>query len=133
MNERMMRCDGGVHCAQLLAAFDAGKDADSRSSSPLDTDIWLVWKYEGDATLYDMLEKRDFPYNMETLLLARELRLPKVGGHCGVVLAVKHAREAGVPVQLGGRAVGQGAQATKCGGGDLWAVQASKITGDPAA
>jgi hypothetical protein len=28
-------------------------------------------------TLYDMMTKREFPYNVEPILLGRELRLPK--------------------------------------------------------
>eukprot|EP00798_Chlamydomonas_sp_ICE-L_P022287 gene22287-29365_t len=76
MNERMMRVDGAEHCAELVAAFDQ-RDGAGPGTSPLDSDIWLVWKFEGDNTLNDVMEKRDFPYNMETILLGRELNLPK--------------------------------------------------------
>jgi serine/threonine protein kinase len=36
-----------------------------------------VWQYEGDYTLYDLMQKKDFPYNLEPLLLGRELDMPK--------------------------------------------------------
>lgn len=36
-----------------------------------------VWQYEGDYTLWDLMQKKDFPYNMEPLLLGGELDLPK--------------------------------------------------------
>ena len=36
-----------------------------------------VWQYEGDYTLWDLMQKKEFPYNMEPLLLGGELDLPK--------------------------------------------------------
>lgn len=30
--------------------------------------LWLVWRYEGDFTLFDLLQKRDWPYNAEALM-----------------------------------------------------------------
>ena len=33
--------------------------------------MWLVWRYEGDFTLADMMAKREFPYNLEQMLLGR--------------------------------------------------------------
>lgn len=39
--------------------------------------MWLVWMDEGENTLYDLMTKRDFPYNLEPILLERELRLPR--------------------------------------------------------
>ena len=36
-----------------------------------------VWQYEGNDTLWDMLQKRDFPYNLEPLLLGRTLDIAK--------------------------------------------------------
>jgi serine/threonine protein kinase len=73
MNERMMRL-GGNHVAEFITALD---DPAPSVASPLGNAIWLVWKYEGDSTLYSMMEKKDFPYNLEALLFTRELRLPK--------------------------------------------------------
>lgn len=39
--------------------------------------LWLVWQYEGDYTLYDLMQKKDWPYNLEPLLFGRELNIPK--------------------------------------------------------
>ena len=36
-----------------------------------------MWQYEGNDTLWDMLQKRDFPYNLEPLLLGRTLDIAK--------------------------------------------------------
>jgi serine/threonine protein kinase len=37
--------------------------------------VWLVWRDEGEATLWDCMRGRDFPFNLEPLLLERPLRL----------------------------------------------------------
>ena len=42
-----------------------------------DPPLWLVWKYEGDYTLYDLLQQKEFPYNMEQYLFGRDLSIPK--------------------------------------------------------
>jgi len=77
MNERLMRI-GGKHCAEFVTAFEDTMLSPKAGVSPLDNDIWLVWKYEGNNTLFDLMEKKnEFPYNMETLLFGRELKLPK--------------------------------------------------------
>ena len=39
--------------------------------------LWLVWQYEGDFTLYDLMQKKEWPYNLEPLLFGRELDLPR--------------------------------------------------------
>lgn len=80
MNERMARLPG-KHCAEFVTAFD-GSDPNAPVKpgkiAPADQgDVWLVWKYEGDSTLANAMESRDFPYNLEETLLGRELRLPK--------------------------------------------------------
>lgn len=36
-----------------------------------------MWQYEGDYTLYDLMQKKDWPYNLEPFLFGRELNLPK--------------------------------------------------------
>lgn len=36
-----------------------------------------MWQYEGDFTLYDLMQKKEWPYNLEPLLFGRELNLPK--------------------------------------------------------
>lgn len=69
---------GGQHCAEFVTAFEDSSLSPNAGISPLDNDIWLVWKYEGNNTLFDLMEKRnEFPYNMETLLFGRDLKLPK--------------------------------------------------------
>jgi hypothetical protein len=45
--------------------------------APVQEPLWLVWQYEGDFTLYDLMQKKDWPYNLEPLLLGRELDLPR--------------------------------------------------------
>lgn len=42
-----------------------------------DPPLWLVWKYEGDNTLYDLMVQKEFPYNLEKYLFGNELSLPK--------------------------------------------------------
>ncbi|GLI62557.1 hypothetical protein VaNZ11_005225 [Volvox africanus] len=93
MNERMSRVSGS-HCAEFVTAFDealnvplpegAGGRAAGAPAPPtwsggvLDSGaIWLVWYYEGDNTLMSLMEKREFPYNLEPLLFGRELRAPR--------------------------------------------------------
>lgn len=81
MNERMMR--HSPRCAaEFLGAFldapPAGAVGPAGAAVGLGgSSVWLVWRDEGENTLYDMMTKRDFPYNVERLLLGRELRLPK--------------------------------------------------------
>ena len=36
-----------------------------------------MWQDEGNDTLWDVLQKRDFPYNLEPLLLGRTLDIAK--------------------------------------------------------
>lgn len=35
--------------------------------------LWLVWRYEGDYTLFDLLQKRDWPYNAEALMRGKSV------------------------------------------------------------
>ena len=53
MNERLMRV-APRSFAEFLYAFeeDNGKQADL---------LWLVWRYEGDYTLFDLLQVSCFP------------------------------------------------------------------------
>jgi len=57
----------------LMYSGDA-KGVDYHTADP---PLWLVWKYEGDYTLYDLLQQKDFPYNLEPYLLGRPLSIPK--------------------------------------------------------
>jgi len=60
MNERLMRCAPN-NFAEFLTAFE---EPDPKKGDML----WLVWRYEGDFTLFDLLQKRDWPYNAEALM-----------------------------------------------------------------
>lgn len=73
MNERLMRAAPGCF-AEFLTAFEA-EEKTSKGKAP--EPLWLVWQYEGDYTLFDLMQKKDFPYNMEPLLLGQELDMPK--------------------------------------------------------
>ena len=60
--------------AEFITAFEAEETASkNRGPEPL----WLIWQYEGDYTLFDLMQKKDFPYNLEQPLLGRELDMPK--------------------------------------------------------
>ncbi|KAK9909952.1 hypothetical protein WJX75_009980 [Coccomyxa subellipsoidea] len=72
MNERLMRAAPSCF-ARFITAFDDGNRQNTGKPEPL----WLVWQYEGDFTLYDLMQKKDWPYNLEPVLFGRELNLPK--------------------------------------------------------
>eukprot|EP00803_Ostreobium_quekettii_P001794 evm.model.scf_816.3 EVM.evm.TU.scf_816.3 scf_816:24362-31618(-) len=69
MNERVMRVPGR-HCAEFITAFE---DKAGGREDPL----WIVWKYEGDYTLWDLMQKKDFPYNLEPYLFKGPLNMPE--------------------------------------------------------
>ncbi|EFN52381.1 hypothetical protein CHLNCDRAFT_26777 [Chlorella variabilis] len=69
MNERMMRVSP-QSAARFITAFSDGRGAVGDST-------WLVWEYEGDYTLADLMQKKEFPYNLEQSLFGRELNIPK--------------------------------------------------------
>ncbi|CAI0458971.1 unnamed protein product [Linum tenue] len=48
-----------------------------RSSSKKGSEYWLLWRFEGEATLYDLMKSKEFPYNVETLILGKVQDLPK--------------------------------------------------------
>jgi hypothetical protein len=67
MNERLTRA-----CPQACAAFlTAYPDGPARIGTPL----VLVWKFEGKLSLFDALQARNFPLNIEEELLGRQLRV----------------------------------------------------------
>jgi len=37
------------------------------SSKKSAAEYWLIWRFEGDATLADLVQSREFPYNVGTL------------------------------------------------------------------
>ncbi|KAL9324977.1 hypothetical protein ACSQ67_005622 [Phaseolus vulgaris] len=70
MNERVRRA-----CASSCADFVYGfLESSSKKSA---AEYWLIWRFEGDATLADLVQSREFPYNVETLILGEVQDLPK--------------------------------------------------------
>ena len=73
MNERLMRAAPGCF-AEFLTAFEA-EETTSKNKGP--EPLWLIWQYVGAYKLWDLMQKKDFPYNLEQALLGRELDMPK--------------------------------------------------------
>ncbi|KAK9276602.1 hypothetical protein L1049_006137 [Liquidambar formosana] len=69
MNERVRRA-----CANSCADFVYGF---LESSSKKGAEYWLIWRFEGEATLADLMLSKEFPYNVETLILGEVQDLPK--------------------------------------------------------
>ena len=59
-----------------LAAPEQQAQPDLRQGNPQAPGV-QVWQYEGNDTLWDVMQKRDFPYNLEPLLLGRTLDIAK--------------------------------------------------------
>jgi serine/threonine protein kinase len=60
MNSRLqIACPGA--CADFVSAFEGPpvKKGDDEPS------LWLVWKYEGKSTLFELMKDKNFPYNVE--------------------------------------------------------------------
>ncbi|PKI60504.1 hypothetical protein CRG98_019158 [Punica granatum] len=69
MNERVRRA-----CASSCADFIYGF---LESSSKKGGEYWLIWRFEGESTLYDLMQSKEFPYNVETMILGEVQALPK--------------------------------------------------------
>ncbi|KAM3202611.1 serine/threonine-protein kinase STN7, chloroplastic [Capsicum annuum] len=69
MNERVRRACANS-CADFLYGF-------LESSSKKGAEYWLLWRFEGEATLADLMQSREFPYNVEALILQDIQDLPK--------------------------------------------------------
>ncbi|KAE8716061.1 Serine/threonine-protein kinase STN7 [Hibiscus syriacus] len=69
MNERVRRACANS-CADFLYGFLEG-------SSKKGGEYWLVWRFEGKATLSDLMQSKEFPYNVETMILGEVQNLPK--------------------------------------------------------
>lgn len=67
MNERLARA-APTSCATFLTAYP---DGPPRVGTPLA----LVWKFEGQNSLNDVMQARDFPINVETEVMGREVRI----------------------------------------------------------
>ncbi|XP_078445621.1 serine/Threonine kinase domain protein [Wolffia australiana] len=64
MNERVRRACAGS-CPDFVYGFlesSKGKSGD---------EYWLIWQYEGESTLADLLSSKEFPYNVETMILGQ--------------------------------------------------------------
>lgn len=68
MNERIMRASPQV-AARFITGFP-----DSVNPKPGDP-LWLMWEYEGDSTLAELMKSRNFPENMEEILFNKPLKL----------------------------------------------------------
>ncbi|XP_059312050.1 serine/threonine-protein kinase STN7, chloroplastic isoform X2 [Lycium ferocissimum] len=71
MNERVRRACANS-CADFLYGF-----LEKSTSSKKEAEYWLLWRFEGEATLADLMQSRDFPYNVEALILGEVQDLPK--------------------------------------------------------
>lgn len=40
----------------------------SQTSAKKGSEYWLVWKFEGESTLADLVQSKEFPYNVGTFL-----------------------------------------------------------------
>ncbi|KAL3501657.1 hypothetical protein ACH5RR_036106 [Cinchona calisaya] len=69
MNERVRRA-----CASSCADFVYGF---LESSSKKRVEYWLIWRFEGEATLADLMQSKEFPYNVEAMILGEVGNLPK--------------------------------------------------------
>ncbi|KAM1741082.1 hypothetical protein FF1_011229 [Malus domestica] len=70
MNERVRRACANS-CADFLYGF---LESSSAKKGP---EYWLIWRFEGAATLYDLMQSKEFPYNVETMILGKVQDLPK--------------------------------------------------------
>ncbi|XP_062111198.1 serine/threonine-protein kinase STN7, chloroplastic isoform X2 [Humulus lupulus] len=69
MNERVRRA-----CASSCADFVYGF---FETSSKKGSEYWLIWRFEGESTLADLMQSKEFPYNVETMILGEVQNLPK--------------------------------------------------------
>lgn len=69
MNERVRRA-----CANSCADFVYGF---LESSSKKGAEYWLIWRFEGETTLTDLIQSKEFPYNVEAKILGEVQDLPK--------------------------------------------------------
>ncbi|XP_038714313.1 serine/threonine-protein kinase STN7, chloroplastic isoform X2 [Tripterygium wilfordii] len=72
MNERVRRA-----CANSCADFLSVIMKIFQSSSKKGAEYWLIWRFEGEDTLADLTQRKEFPYNVETMILGEVQELPK--------------------------------------------------------
>lgn len=68
-NYRLSRAAPDV-CANFLGSFIS----DTTRGQFTQGGKWLVWKFEGDSTLADFMNDRDFPMNLEQIMFGRSLK-----------------------------------------------------------
>ncbi|XP_008777769.2 serine/threonine-protein kinase STN7, chloroplastic [Phoenix dactylifera] len=71
MNERVRRA-----CASSCAEFVYGF-LEKKSQGKGRGEYWLIWRFEGEETLADLMLSKEFPYNVETKILGEVQDLPK--------------------------------------------------------
>ncbi|XP_074585511.1 LOW QUALITY PROTEIN: serine/threonine-protein kinase STN7, chloroplastic [Curcuma longa] len=71
MNERVRRACASS-CADFLYGF-----LESKSKGKGGDEYWLIWRYEGEDTLADLMQSKEFPYNVEAKILGEVQDLPK--------------------------------------------------------
>ncbi|KAH7650936.1 Non-specific serine/threonine protein kinase protein [Dioscorea alata] len=71
MNERVRRA-----CASSCADFVYGF-LESSAKGKGSGEYWLVWRFEGEETLAELIQSKEFPYNVETKILGEVQDLPK--------------------------------------------------------
>ncbi|KAJ6803757.1 serine/threonine-protein kinase STN7, chloroplastic [Iris pallida] len=71
MNERVRRACAGS-CADFVYGF-----LESSSKGKGAGEYWLIWRFEGEETLSDLMLSKEFPYNVETKILGAVQNLPK--------------------------------------------------------
>ncbi|CAH9076118.1 unnamed protein product [Cuscuta epithymum] len=69
MNERVRRACANS-CADFLYGF-------LESSSRKGAEYWLLWHFEGESTLADLMQSKEFPYNVEAFILGNNQDMPK--------------------------------------------------------
>ncbi|XP_075636332.1 serine/threonine-protein kinase STN7, chloroplastic isoform X2 [Castanea sativa] len=69
MNERVRRACGNS-CAAFLYGF-------LETSPKKGAEYWLLWRFEGEATLSDLMLSKEFPYNVETMITGKVQDSPK--------------------------------------------------------
>jgi len=69
MNRRIKRVAPNI-CAPFIGSFFSNENGENQ--------LWLVWKYDGLGTLQDYLSERDFPLNLETVVLGGEQKGTKL-------------------------------------------------------
>eukprot|EP00466_Bigelowiella_natans_P010672 jgi/Bigna1/134507/aug1.25_g9215 len=79
MNRRVTRGAPNA-AAQFLGTVDYGTEGSSTYQR------WLVWKYDGEETLEDVIKARDFPLNMEERLFGDRLKNMDVEDKCQLII-----------------------------------------------